>query len=162
MKKANKSDEKKLLKTAQKRYVQDLAAARKGGDAAACFQVVTWLSSGAGCSPHFLPEDVRKAELDKWLRKGANLGNADAQVMLGNLQSSAEAAIPWYRKAASQGHGEGLCILANAYFTGNGVERNFAEAAKCFRQVLDTGDNKCCDAATMRATLALAEMHTSC
>ena len=61
-KKASKSDEKKrlklTLKAEQKLWTQDLAAARKGGDAAACFRVAKWLSSeGAGCPPHFMPDE---------------------------------------------------------------------------------------------------------
>ena len=161
MKKANKSDEKKQQKAEQKLWTQDLAAARKGGDAAACFRVATSLSSGAGCPPHFMPEDVRGAELSSWLRKAANLGSAKAQVQLGNLQSSPEAAVAWYRKAALQGNGDGQYHLGEAYVAGDGVGQNFAEAAKCFRQVVDTGEdnNKCYAAFTMRATLQLAAMY---
>ena len=163
-KKASKSDEKKHLKAEQKLWTQDLAAARKGGDAAASFRVARWISSseGAGCPPHFMPEDVRTAELEAWLRKAAGLGHAEAQFRLGHLLGShdPEVAIAWWRKAASQGNGDGLYMLGEAYRRGQGVEQNFAEAAKFFGQVMDTGEKRVATSATLKlkATLHLADM----
>ena len=66
--KANRNDEKtaqKQHKVAQKAYLQDLALARKGGDAAACYRVAMCMLTGVGC-PTGLPKDVMNAEHDSW------------------------------------------------------------------------------------------------
>jgi hypothetical protein len=75
----------------------------------------------------------------------AFMGNADAQALLGYLNtytedfpSNPEKAIHWYKKAAQQGNGNSALEVAYWYTDGeDGVERNYVEAIKWFRIAAD-------------------------
>ena len=79
-------------------------------------------------------------------RKAADLGNADAQVQVGDMynigmglpQSYAEAA-KWYQKAAEQGNADAQVSLGHMYAQGRGVPQDHAEAVKWFRPAAEQG-----------------------
>jgi TPR repeat protein len=65
------------------------------------------------------------------LRRAADAGHAPAQVLLADILDKAEfneEAVVYYRKAASQGNADGEFGLGNMYASGEGVDRNLAEA----------------------------------
>ena len=53
-----------------------------------------------------------------------------AKVFIQNSQTALE----WYRKAARQGNAHAQYSLGFAYYSGNGVSRNFRQAALWFRE----------------------------
>jgi len=70
-----------------------------------------------------------------WLRKAAEMGHADAQLLLGDMlltgiggKSDVQEALYWIHKAAEQGQVEAQCELASCYYFGKIVERS---EAKC-------------------------------
>ncbi|MDR3182095.1 MAG: sel1 repeat family protein [Planctomycetaceae bacterium] len=88
-------------------------------------------------------------EAVKYLRKAADKGIADAQLLLGKcyvlgegVPEDFEEAAKWYRKAAQQGYAEAQFKLAQLYQTGLGVEEDLTEAAKWYRQAAQQGDEK--------------------
>lgn len=86
------------------------------------------------------------AEAAKCYRKAADLGDAKAQLLLGQKyakgqgvkKNDAEAA-KWYHKAAEQGHYLGQGMLGAMYEIGRGVPQNYAEAAKWYRKAAEQG-----------------------
>src|SRR5689334_10418785 len=83
------------------------------------------------------------AEAIRWCRKAADLGDATAQVVLGNMyyygqgvpQDYAEA-VRWFRKAAAQGDKTVFAALTIIYFKGQGVPRNYTEAIRWLSKVV--------------------------
>lgn len=80
--------------------------------------------------------------------KAAELGNADAQVVLGGfyfagfgVERDEAKAARWFRLAAEQGHARAQVLLAGLYKEGRSVPQSDAEAAKWFgrakRQLAD-------------------------
>ena len=99
---------------------------------------------------HFFGGDgvpINATEAVKWLRKGVDKGDADAQDELGDCyylgsgvpQDYAEA-VKWYRKAADQGFASAQCDLGICYREGKGVPRDYVEAVKWYRKASDQGD----------------------
>jgi TPR repeat protein len=82
----------------------------------------------------------------KLWRPLAERGNADAQVLLGNMyseghgvpQNDAEA-VSWYREAAEQGNAMGQQSLGDSYNGGFGVPQDYAEAVKWYRRAAEQG-----------------------
>ena len=77
------------------------------------------------------------------LRRGAESGNAGAEVAMGLRESAIgryAAANSWYRKAALQGSLSGEINLADDYETGKGMTRNYARANFWFRQAAERDD----------------------
>jgi hypothetical protein len=80
-----------------------------------------------------VPQDY--AQEAKWLRKAAEQGDADAQLVLGTLYYSSQG-VPqdyvqgadWLRKAANQGLPSAQSLLGNEYEIGQGVPQDYAEA----------------------------------
>ena len=77
-------------------------------------------------SGHGVPED--EAEAANWVRKAADHGYANAQMMLGTMYGTGHgvpqdhaAAMKWYRKAADQGNAGAQSLLGTAYYKGRGV-----------------------------------------
>ncbi len=97
-----------------------------------------------------VPKDP--AEAMKWYRKAANLGNVNAQFMLGLLyrygngvpQDYAEAA-KWYRKAADLGYTLAQKSLGEMYEEGQGMPQDYAEAMKWYREAADLGYGDACE-----------------
>ena len=86
--------------------------------------------------------DFAKAE--KWYRKAAQQGLAEAQFTLGVMLTQGETgwyeAVKWFQKAAEQGDIDGQNELGIAYRDGRGVTRNYAEALKWFGKSAERGD----------------------
>ncbi len=66
-----------------------------------------------------------EAEAVKWVRKAADQGHADAQLLLGGMYANGRGvtkdeaeAVKWYRKAADQGHIRARLILGGMYANG--------------------------------------------
>ena len=69
------------------------------------------------------------------LRKRAEAGDARAQVELARNYASRDPseALKWYRRAAEQGDSDARFDLAGMYLHGEGVEKNYSEAARWYR-----------------------------
>lgn len=78
----------------------------------------------------------------KMVRGPADAGHAPAQSLLAALLESAglfEESVAYYRKAAAQGDVDGQFGLASAFASGNGVERDEAEARRLFELAAGRG-----------------------
>jgi len=71
---------------------------------------------------------------EKWYRKAAEQGVADAQNDLGFMYENGQGvpqdyaeAVGWFRKAAEQGYANAQYNLGNMYRNGHGVERTSSE-----------------------------------
>jgi TPR repeat protein len=80
-----------------------------------------------------VPQDYEKAVF--LFRRAAELGDARAQLELGNLYSEGKGvsqdyalAVVWYRKAAEQGNSWAQYILGDLYEKGNGLSQDYVEA----------------------------------
>jgi hypothetical protein len=80
-----------------------------------------------------VPQDYEKAAF--LFRRAAELGDARAQLELGNLYSEGKGvsqdyalAVVWYRKAAEQGNSWAQYILGDLYEKGNGLSQDYVEA----------------------------------
>jgi len=86
-------------------------------------------------------------EAFKSYRKSAEQGNAEAQLILGNMyhdgigteQNSSEALV-WYMKSAEQGNAEAQLILGNMYHDGTGTEQNSSEALVWYMKSAEQGN----------------------
>jgi len=81
-----------------------------------------------------------------WLKKAAALGDAIAQVELGDIfvdkklgRLDYSQAVDWYRKAADQGQREGQFGLGARYFFGQGVPRDLEEARRWLTPAANRG-----------------------
>jgi TPR repeat protein len=79
-------------------------------------------------------------------KRAAELGNATAQAILGDVYSKGELvnvdyeqALRWYKMAADQGQRDGEFGLAVRYFLGQGVPTDQSEAFRWFRAAADQG-----------------------
>ncbi len=98
--------------------------------------------------PHAALLDLAAAVLDS---VAAAQGDAEAQYRLGDLHCRAPqaanalydtaTAAEFYRRAAAQGHATALCRLGDLLGEGQGVERDDAEAVKCYRIAAEKGDS---------------------
>ncbi|RIY41050.1 hypothetical protein CJP73_07840 [Neopusillimonas maritima] len=71
----------------------------------------------------------------KWYTIAANKGHSDAQWYLGNLYESGKLgrempveAFKWYLKSAQAGNPKGISSVADHYFIGAGIPRNYLES----------------------------------
>jgi hypothetical protein len=86
-------------------------------------------------------------EADRWCRKAADDGYAQAQAKIGYLyfrgervpQDFAQAA-NWYRKSADQGDSNAQYALGYMYYNGFGVAQDKGEAGRLFRQAAAHGN----------------------
>ena len=83
----------------------------------------------------------------KQYRKAADQGDADAQVLLGDMYKSGNGvaldlteAAKWYRKAADQGDASAQILLGDMYYRGDGVELDLTEAAGWYRKSASQGN----------------------
>jgi TPR repeat protein len=81
-----------------------------------------------------------------WFKKAADLGDASAQVALGDIFADQKfgrldyvQAVNWYRKAADQGHRGGQFGLGMRYMRGEGVARDLEEARRWLTPAADQG-----------------------
>jgi TPR repeat protein len=85
----------------------------------------------------------------RWLRKAAQQGHGEAQLLLGVFLSSGdvfsflfdpEEAAEWFRRAADQGLSGAQLALARQYQMGSGVPRDELEAMRWFTKAAEQGD----------------------
>ncbi len=81
-----------------------------------------------------------------WLKKAGDLGNATAQMELGDIFADKKfgrldysQAVEWYRKAAAQGQREGQFGLGARYLLGQGVPQDFDEARNWLTRAANQG-----------------------
>jgi TPR repeat protein len=96
-----------------------------------------------------LPRDGSPPNVDAAIaryKRAAELGNALAQAILGDLYSNGELvkadyeqAVKWYRMAADQGQRDGQFGLAARYILGQGVPADQNEAFRWFQAAADQG-----------------------
>jgi TPR repeat protein len=91
-----------------------------------------------------VPKD--EAEALKWYRKGADLGNADAQLGLGDLYRwgrgvprDYEQALTWFKRAAAHGNGDAENTIGVMYMGGEGVAVDYSEALAWLRKAQNHG-----------------------
>lgn len=115
---------------------------RMKGEGAAYFLLGNLFEEGKD-----LPKDYSQAAL--WYRRGAAMGQADAEASLGSLydegkgvpQDYGQAAV-WLRKAAEQGYIDAEVNLATLYFEGHGVVQNYAEARSWLLKAFEKGSTR--------------------
>ncbi|WP_314393351.1 SEL1-like repeat protein [Leptotrichia shahii] len=76
----------------------------------------------------------------KWLKKSAKAGNWGTMHKLGNKyynQGNYGEAVEWYRKSFDKGFDWDGYNLANCYYNGYGVPKNYLKALKLYREVYD-------------------------
>ena len=106
---------------------------------------------GDARSQFFLGFDYgRKGDLRNafyWFSKSANQEDADAQLYLGMLYLENEEdskAIYWYKKSAIQGNLVAQYLLAESYYSGDGVKQDYDQVAfwcsKAANQEIDEND----------------------
>jgi TPR repeat protein len=83
----------------------------------------------------------------KWFRKAAEMGDPQAQFVLGMLywsgrgvEPDAKTAANWLRKAAENGDAAAMRVLGTAYNRGTGVERNPKQALRWIGRAAEAGD----------------------
>ena len=89
------------------------------------------------------------AEAVRWLRRGADAGDARAMSNLAfmyqighGVQQSDEEAVRWYRKGAEAGYARGQANLGLMYLNGYGIPRDEAQAVRWLRAAADAGDKR--------------------
>lgn len=133
----------------------ELLECAKSGDVMAQIVLATGYAGETEISG--LRKNVRSAE--KWYKRAAETGNAEAQNHLGVLYSREgrfEEAFSLYKQSAEQQDVYGICNLANYYRKGYGCEQDFKEAERLYKIVLKIGD----DEIKPEAVKALKEMET--
>jgi uncharacterized protein len=95
------------------------------------------------------PRDGAPADVDRaihFYEKAANLGNARAQAIVGNIFATGiqgkpdyEQAVKWYRKAADQGEPNAEFGLGLRYALGQGVATDMENARRLFTSAADQG-----------------------
>ena len=96
-----------------------------------------------------LPRDGSRPDVETAItryKRAAELGNAIAQAILGDVYSNGELvkadyeeAVKWYRMAADQGQRDGQFGLAARYVLGQGVPVDQSEAFRWFQAAADQG-----------------------
>ena len=93
--------------------------------------------------------EVNEAEASKHFQEAIRVGDTRALAGLGRLYlaspalvggNAAEAAVELFARGAARGDPNAMLSYAYAYYTGNGVERNPAQAAHWYRAAADKGD----------------------
>ncbi len=82
----------------------------------------------------------------KFYREAAEVGNPDAQLLLGFLHFSGDGvaqdyavALKWFLKAAAQGDARSQAQLGVMYENGKGVPQDYGTAARWFRKAAEQG-----------------------
>jgi len=111
-----------------------LNQAAEQGDAEAQYSLGYAYYSGEGVVQNY-------AEARRWFRKAAEQGHAEAQFFTGRglAEMDDKGAVHWYRKAAKQGHASAQMWLGHAYYSGEGVGKDYVEAARWFRKAAEQG-----------------------
>lgn len=114
-----------------------LEALAQAGDPAAQLSLGMVHDHGLGSAPRN-SEDARR-----WYKKAAEGGSADAQFHLGQWylsrapQPDPREAVFWLRAAAERGRPAAQALLGTLYLSGQGVERNLAQAEAWYRRAAE-------------------------
>lgn len=81
-------------------------------------------------------------EAEKWYRKAAELGNAEAQLTLSMRLVGKTESNYWLRKAAEQGNVHAQILLGLRYEFRTSAPPDYAEALKWFRKGAEQGDSE--------------------
>src|SRR5690606_15898022 len=99
--------------------------------------------------------DKNVAEAAKALRKAGDLGNAQAQAMLGDLYHRGEGvaksdkdALTWHKKAVAQGYPPAMATVGAIYEKGEGVTADKAKAYTYFTLAVAKATGKEAEVAT--------------
>ena len=85
----------------------------------------------------------------RWMRKSAELGNADGQFRMGRILLSDDEnadpvqALEYLKQAAKQEHPLAIASVGECYLEGWGVEKDEAEGFRWYTQAAETGDPIC-------------------
>jgi TPR repeat protein len=101
-------------------------------------QAIVHLGSAYKCAYLRLAKDSAAAV--SWFERAADLGDADAQYILGcayrdgdGIEQDHAESLRRFRKAAEQGYAAAQCAIGGAYYNGHGVPVDFKRAAHYFR-----------------------------
>lgn len=130
----------KTVQERQKTEFEQLLENAEQGDVNAQFDLALRYNQGS----NGVKKDYKKAE--KWYRKAAEQGDADAQNNLGVMYANGQGtpkdeaeAVKWYRKAAEQGEAYAQNNLGVMYANGLGVVRDEKEAVKWYEKSAKQG-----------------------
>ena len=124
------------LDPAAKQAVEDLRQRAENGDPVAQWELGSRYDTGQG-----VPRDA--AETEKWYRRAADSGYAEAQNSLGSTYQADRRyseAVAWYQKAADQNHTLALNNLAYMYDLGLGVTQDRRHAFELYMKAADQGN----------------------
>jgi tetratricopeptide (TPR) repeat protein len=116
--------------------VEDLRERAEKGDPAAQWRLGSRYDTG-----HGVPRDG--AEAEKWYRRSAESGYAEAQNSLGSVYQAEHRykdAVVWYQKAADQGHPLALNNLAYMYDLGLGLAQDRRRAFDLYTKAANQGN----------------------
>ncbi|WP_341897313.1 tetratricopeptide repeat protein [Ferrovibrio terrae] len=117
--------------------LEELKAKAENGDARAQFNLAMLYDSGRGGVSR------SGAEAEKWYRRAAESGLAEAQNSLGSGAQAArryEEARGWYEKAAAQNHDLALNSLGYLYDMGLGVPQDRRKAFEYYTRAANVGE----------------------
>lgn len=141
--------------------IEALKAKAENGDVKAQFELATAYDWGRG---------VRRSgpEAEKWYRRAADAGLAEAQNSLGSVAQAAgryEEARGWYEKAAAQNHDLALNSLGYLYDLGLGVPQDRRKGFEYYTRAANLGEPEAMwNIAQMYAAgqLGPKDMHMAC
>lgn len=117
----------------------------------------------------FVEVDDKEARSLQWYRKAAELGQAEAQNIMGLMYSRGERGvrldvregIKWYELAAKQGDQDALTNLGEIYYLGEQVKVDYAKAYQLFAQAAKLSEPKAWREGKPSAWRNLAWMYTN-
>ncbi|WP_176269083.1 tetratricopeptide repeat protein, partial [Salmonella enterica] len=94
--------------------------------------------------------DLKEARSLQWFRKAAELGQADAQNILGyfylngkrGIKRDLQKGVQWYELAAAQGNVDALINLGEIYYSGTQVPLDYARAFEFFERAAKMGKSR--------------------
>ncbi|EBA2817540.1 sel1 repeat family protein [Salmonella enterica] len=98
----------------------------------------------------FVEVDDKEARSLQWFRKAAELGQADAQNILGyfylngkrGIKRDLQKGVQWYELAAAQGNVDALINLGEIYYSGTQVPLDYARAFEFFERAAKMGKSR--------------------
>ena len=122
-------------------YFDAISALAEAGDAEAMLILFSYYHNG-----YYVEKDKKKGL--EWISKAANQGNSEALWCLGDRYrldkeiEDLDKALELYHKSADQGNSDGQWLWGFMYYTGCGVQKNYATAAKWYQISADHGNSE--------------------
>jgi TPR repeat protein len=95
-----------------------------------------------------VPKDAGSAL--KWLKKGADAGDSNSAMDIGEVYRQGQGvpvdyagAMKWYRQAADEGNDMAMYHIGQMYDAGNGVKADRQAALEWYRKGADLGNDDC-------------------